>query len=64
MLNGIQVSTMTGIYRNHKWKIVQESDEYIVEVSDQCSDHYDGKAYDTIDDALDAVRQIIKEAAA
>ena len=63
MINGIQVSTMTGMYRNHKWKIVQEADEYIVEVSDQCSDHYDGKAYDTIDDALDAVRQIIKEAA-
>lgn len=63
MINGIQVSTMTGIYRNHKWKIMKEADEYIVEVSDQCSDHYDGKAYGTIDDALDAVRQIIKEAA-
>ena len=63
MINGIQVSTMTGTYRNHKWKIVQEADEYIVEVSDQCSDHYDGKAYDTIDNALDAVRQIIQEAA-
>ena len=63
MINGIQVSTMTGMYRNHKWKIVQEADEDSVEVSDQCSDHYDGKAYDTIDDALDAVRRIIKEAA-
>ena len=63
MINGIQVSTMTGTYHNHTWKIVQEADEYIVEVSDQCSDHYDGKAYDTIGDALDAVRRIIKEAA-
>lgn len=63
MINGIQVSTMTGMYHNHKWKIMKEADEYIVEVSDQCSDHYDGKAYDTIGDALDAVRRIIKEAA-
>lgn len=67
MINGIQVSTMTGSYRRgsypHKWKIERSGDEYIVEVSDQCSDHYDGKAYDTIDNALDAVRQIIKEAA-
>lgn len=63
MFTDIQVSTMTGIYRNHKWMITHEADEYIVEVSDQCSDHYDGKAYDTIDDALDAVLRIIKEAA-
>lgn len=68
MINGVEVSTMTGSYRRgsypHKWKIERSGDEYIVEDDDLCSDHYEPKAYDTISDALDAVRRIIKEAAA
>ena len=66
MFTGITVSTMTGPYRRgnypHKWEIKRSGDEYIVEVSDQCSDHYEGKAYDTSPDALDAIQKIIKEA--
>lgn len=65
MFDLINITKLEGVYTvkgiPHKWQIDTSGDEYILMVSDQVSDLYDGCAFDDIKSAFVALGNYLME---